>query len=177
MDYDKLRAEVALTYIQKIYKIEAKAREGKLTPEQRKKLRIEESLPILNEFVKWMVNQLEQGNVLPKSPLAKAIHYSLKRRDQLTAFLHDGMLEPDTNLVENQIRAIALGRKNYLFAGSHDAAQRSAIMYSFFASCKKHDVNPAEWLKYTLENIMTINHKNIRDLYPQNYKKMMEANQ
>ena len=70
-----------------------------------------------------------------------------------------------------------LGRKNYLFAGSHDAAQRSAIMYSFFASCKKHDVNPAEWLKYTLENIMTINHKNIRDLYPQNYKKMMEANQ
>ena len=177
LDYDKLRAEVALTYIQKIYKIEAKAREGKLTPEQRKKLRIEESLPILNEFVKWMVNQLEQGNVLPKSPLAKAIHYSLKRRDQLTAFLHDGMLEPDTNLVENQIRAIALGRKNYLFAGSHDAAQRSAIMYSYLASCKKHDVNPAEWLKYTLENIMTINHKNIRDLYPQNYKKMMAANQ
>lgn len=59
LDYDKLRAEVALTYIQKIYKIEAKAKEGKLTPEQRKKLRIEESLPILNEFVKWMVNQLE----------------------------------------------------------------------------------------------------------------------
>jgi len=52
LDYDKLRAEVALTYIQKINKIEAKAREGKLTPEQRKKLRIEESLPILNEFVK-----------------------------------------------------------------------------------------------------------------------------
>lgn len=64
-----------------------------------------------------------------------------------------------------------------MFASSHDAAQRSAIMYSFFASCKKHDVNPYEWLKYTLENIMNINHKNIRDLYPQNYKKMIAAKQ
>src|SRR5690606_34843213 len=162
---------------QKIYKIEAKAREGKFTYEQRKELRLQESLPILNEFGKWMVNQLKQGNVLPKSPLAKAIHYSIKRWDQLTACLHDETIKPDTTLPENQIIVVALGRKNYLFAGSHDAAQRSAIMYSFFASCKKHDINPAEWLKYTLENIMTINHKNIRDLYPQNYKKMMEANQ
>ncbi len=170
---DKVRAEIALTYIQRIYKIEAKAREEKLSPAQRKELRLQESLPILNEFGKWLVNQLKQGNILPKSPLGKAIHYSLKRWDQLNAFLYDGILEPDNNLIENAIRPIALGRKNYLFAGSHDAAQRSAIMYSFFASCKKNDVNPAEWLKYTLENIMTINHKNIRELYPQNYKKMI----
>jgi len=70
-----------------------------------------------------------------------------------------------------------LGQKNYLFAASYVAAQRSVIMYSFFASCKKHDMNPTKWLKYTLANIRAINHKNILDLYPQNYKKMMEANQ
>src|SRR5690625_6904193 len=64
------------------------------------------------------------------------------------------------------IRPVALGRKNYLFAGSHKAAERAAGIYSFFAICKKHDVNPYEWVKYVLENILDINHKNIRDLYP-----------
>lgn len=58
-----------------------------------------------------MVNQLKDGHVLPKSPLGKAIHYSLKRWDQLNAFLYDGMLEPDNNQIENTVRPIALGRK------------------------------------------------------------------
>ena len=59
-----------------------------------------------------------------------------------------------------------------LFAGSHNSAQRAAMIYSFFAICKKHEVNPYQWLKYALQNIMTTNHKNIRDLYPQNFKKL-----
>jgi hypothetical protein len=58
-------------------------------------------------------------------------------------------------------------RKNYLFAGSHDAASRAGMIYSFFAICKKHDVNPFEWLKYALQHIMIINHKEIRNLYAQ----------
>ncbi|HLS11718.1 MAG TPA: transposase, partial [Flavobacteriaceae bacterium] len=91
------------------------------------------------------------------------------------AYLYDGNLEIDNNLVENAIRPVALGRKNYLFAGSHKAAERAAGIYSFFAICKKHEVNPREWLKYTLENILDINHKNIRDLYPQNFKKIQEG--
>ncbi|WP_299466990.1 transposase, partial [uncultured Microscilla sp.] len=65
-----------------------------------------------------------------------------------------GMLEMDNNLTENAIRPVAIGRKNYLFAGSHDAAQRSAVIYTFFANCHKHEVDPYKWLKYTLENIM-----------------------
>ncbi len=104
-----------------------------------------------------------------------AIAHSLDRWDQLCAYLYDGLLEIDNNLVENAIRPVALGRKNYLFAGSHKAAERAAGIYSFFAIGKKHEVNPYEWLKYTLENILIINHKNLRDLYPQNYKKLQEA--
>ena len=96
----------------------------------------------------------------------------MSRWDKLHAYLYDGILEIDTNLTENALRPLTIGRKNYLFAGSHNAAQRSACIYSFMAICKKHDVNPEEWLKHTLENIMTINHKNLRDLYPQNYKKL-----
>jgi len=57
------------------------------------------------------------------------------------------------------IKLVALGRKNYLFAGSHDAVQRAAIIYTFLANCKKQDVSPDQWLKYVLENIQSINHK------------------
>lgn len=97
-----------------------------------------------------------------------------KRERMLSAYLYDGNLQIDNNLVENAIRPIALGRKNYLFAGSHEAAQRSAMIYSFFAICKKHEVNPHQWLKYTLENIISINHKNLKDLYPQNFKNNLQ---
>lgn len=118
---------------------------------------------------------MKQGSILPKSPIGKAFRYTMDRWDRLSAYLYDGILEIDNNLVENAIRPLALGRKNYLFAGSHDAAQRAAGIYSFFAICKKHEVNPYEWLKYTLENIMSINHKDIRNLYPQNYKKIQQV--
>jgi transposase len=111
--------------------------------------------------------------VLPGSAIGRAVRYSADRWDELSNYLHDGNLCIDSNGVENAIRPVALGRKNYLFAGSHQAAQRAAMVYSFFAICKKHEVNPYEWLKHTLQNIMTINHKNIPDLYPQNFKNNM----
>lgn len=170
-DNDKARAEKALTYIQQLYAVETLARDKKMEASQRKELRLEKSLPIINEFGKWMVEELKNHHILSKSQIGKAFRYSLDRWDQLSAYLHDGILEIDNNLVENAIRPVALGRKNYLFAGSHKAAERAAGIYSFFAICKKHEVNPYQWLKYTLENILTINHKNLRNLYPQNFKK------
>ena len=102
------------------------------------------------------------------------MQYSMNRWDALNAYLYDGNLEIENNGVENALRPISLGRKNYLFAGTHEAAQRAAMIYSFFAICKKHEVNPYQWLKHTLENIMISNHKNIRDLYPQNFKLKLE---
>lgn len=175
LDNDKERAEKALTFIQKLYAVEAIAREKNLEPQQRKALRLQESLPVINEFGKWMFDQMKHQLILPRSPIGKAFRYSMDRWEQLSAYLNDGILEIDNNLVENAIRPLAIGRKNYLFAGSHNAAQRAAGIYSFFAICKKHEVNPYEWLKYTLENIMSINHKDIRNLYPQNYKKLQQV--
>ncbi len=174
-DNDRERAEIALTFIQKLYRVEASARKNNLNPEQRKALRLAESLPVINEFGKWMFDQMKNRLILPKSPIGKAFRYAMDRWDRLSAYLYDGILEIDNNLVENAIRPLAIGRKNYLFAGSHDAAQRAAGIYSFFAICKKHEVNPYLWLKYTLENIMSINHKDIRELYPQNYKKSQQV--
>lgn len=165
---DKKRADMALLFIQKLYAVEAEARKRKLSPQARKELRLEKSLPLLNAFGKWLTEEVKQ--VGEKSKIAKAIKYTMNRWDALNAYLYDGILEIDNNLVENAIRPVALGRKNYLFAGSHDAAQRAAMIYSFFAICKKNDINPYHWLKHTLENIMSINHKSIKDLYPQNFK-------
>jgi len=111
---------------------------------------------------------------LPKSQIGKAMRYAMERWDKLSTYLQGGSLHIDNNAIENAIRPIALGRKNYLFAGSHDAASRAGLIYSFFVICKKHEVNPFQWVKYALENIMTINHKDIRMLYPQNFKKLVE---
>jgi transposase len=168
---DKQRSEVALLWIQELYQVEAQARDGKLTPRERKELRLDKSLPIINQLGKWITQQVK--DTLPKSLIGKAMRYSIARWDALSAYLYDGLLEIDNNWVENAIRPVALGRKNYLFAGSHAAAQRAAMIYSFFAICKKHEVNPLEWLKYTLENIMTIPYKNIRNLYPHIFKSNM----
>jgi transposase len=169
LDNDKARAEKALLMIQKLYAIERKAKQENLSTEQTKQLRLAESLPIINELGKWIFEEIK--STLPKSQIGKAMAYTYARWDALSAYMYDGNLLIDNNLVENAIRPVALGRKNYLFAGSHEAAGRAAMVYSFFAICKKHEVNPFQWLKHTLENIMSINHKNLKDLYPQNFKK------
>lgn len=78
---------------------------------------------------------------------------------------------------ENRIRPVALGRKNYLFAGSHDGAQRAAMIYSFFAMCKTEEVNPKHWLKYVFDNIMETNIQKIEQLLPKNYKLSLAENQ
>ena len=104
---------------------------------------------------------------LPKSPMGKAIYYTVQRWDNLLAYLYDGYLEIDNNLVENAIRPNALGRKNYLFAGSHEAAQRIAMFYSFFGTCKKNNIDPYKWLKYVLEKLPNYPANRIKELLPQ----------
>jgi transposase len=141
LDNDRTRAETALSYIQGLYAVERHAREGQLTAEQREQLRLQHSLPIINQMGKWISSQLK--NVLPKSQIGKAMAYSLARWDALSGYLYDGMLEIDNNLVENAIRPVALGRKNYLFASSHKGAQRAAMIYSFFSTCKSHQSESA----------------------------------
>lgn len=73
--------------------------------------------------------------------------------ESLRAYLYDGAIEIDNNQIENTIRPLAIGRKNYLFAGSHNGVKRAAMFHSFFGTCKKYNVNPNECLKYVLDNI------------------------
>ena len=130
---------------------ERKAREENYTHTQRYELRQSESNSILQSLHRWFEENLRQ--VLPKSLIGEAISYSLGRWGKLSLYTTDGKLEIDNNLVENVIRPVALGRKNYLFAGSHEAAQRSAMLYSFMGTCKLRGVEPLQWLKTTLTKL------------------------
>jgi transposase len=151
LNNDKERAEHVLHLLQKLYAIERKAKEENYTHVQRYELRQAESVTVLQSLHEWFKENIIQ--VVPKSLIGEAITYSLKRWEKLSIYTTDGKLEIDNNLVENVIRPVALGRKNYLFAGNHDAAQRSAMLYSFMGTCKLRGVEPLHWLKTTLAKL------------------------
>ena len=104
--------------------------------------------------------------VLPQSPIGKAMAYFQIQWPKIMELFNDGRYELDNNLIENKIRPLALGRKNYLFAGSHEGAQRIAMMYSFLGSCAANDINPMAWLENTLEKINDTKVKDLQVLLP-----------
>ena len=161
---DPARAEAALKMFGSLYAIEERARESGMSHAERQRLRNLESGPILETLHAWLKCNL--GEVTPKSLTGKAITYTLNLWPRLVYYLQDGRYEIDNNLIENTIRPVALGRKNYLFAGSHQAAQNAAMMYSFLGTCKLNDIEPYEWLKSTLEKIPDHPVNRLQELLP-----------
>jgi transposase len=161
-------AEYAMQQIGLLYAIERKAKEQKLTADEIFELRQAEAVPILESLGKWMKETYIIS--LPKSTIGKALGYSIKRWSELMIYASDGKLNIDNNPVENSIRPVAIGRKNYLFAGSHEAAQRSAMLYSFVGTCKLNSINPFIWLQDVLRKINNHPINKIEELLPQNWK-------
>jgi transposase len=111
--------------------------------------------------------------VLPKGRMSKALSYTYSIFHRLSRYHLDGRYQIDNNLIENAIRPLTLGRKNYLFCGNHDAAENAAIMYSLLGCCKALDVNPREWLTDVLSKIPAYNKDysmDLADLLPHNWK-------
>ena len=160
---DATRSAKALEYFQHLYAIERTIKEQNLSLDQAL-IERQKAKPILHEFHQWMKNEVIQ--VIPKSPIGLAISYTLERWNGLSLYITNPKLHIDNNPVENSIRPIAIGRKNYLFAGSHEAAQRTAMLYSLMATCKLNDINPAEWLKSTLTAIANHPINRIEELLP-----------
>ncbi len=167
-DNDKQRAEYMLKKFRELYELELHARENQVGPQARFAMRQWMAVPILEQMETWLKENLTQ--VLPKSRIGIAIQYTLNLWERLKAYVQDGKFEIDNNLVENSIRPVALGRKNYLFAGSQQAAQNAAMFYSFFAACKVNEVEPLEWLTYVLNNIMDTKATELDNLLPNNYR-------
>ena len=169
LENDEQRSSYALGQIQKLYAIERMCKEESLGFAQIREVRQEKSVPVLETLGKWMKEQYLQ--VTPKSPIGKAIAYTLERWTRLSLYAENGILNIDNNPVENSIRPVALGRKNYLFAGSHHAAQRSGMLYSLLGTCKMHGIEPYSWLRDTLEKIATHPINKISELLPHNIRK------
>ncbi len=168
LDNDQQKAERFLKEVQKLYAIERRAREENLSTTAIRELRQQEAVPILQSLKGWLEGNYTE--VLPKSKIGKAIAYSLPRWDRLSLYTTDGRLQLDNNTIENAMRPIALGRKNFLLAGSNEGGKRLALFYSLLASCKKQQVNPWEYMKDILERMPTTKTSQLRDLLPDRWK-------
>ncbi len=162
-------AENGLLLIQRLYIIEKAIRETtSITDEEIMRLRKEMALPALHDFELWL--KMHLTDTLPTSAIGKAIQYALPRIEKLKRYTEQPYLQIDNNLVENAIRPVAIGRKNYLFAGSHEGAERAAMIYSFFGTCKLNNINPQQWLADILVKINDTKTSELSNLLPANWK-------
>ena len=161
---DPDRADIALKMFQGLYETERIMRERNLSPDQIRTVRQWISVPELEKMEKWFKEEIYK--VLPQGAIGKAIAYSLRLWHRLIRYVEDGRFHIDNNLVENSIRPVALGRKNYLFAGSHDGAQNAAMLYSLLATCKINEVEPFEWLRDVITRIPDYPANKLDELLP-----------
>jgi len=140
MNNDPLRARYALDKMREWYQVEAQARERAMSDDERLSLRIEQTVPSMQEFGNWLSDNLHQ--VLPKSGIGVAISYALGQWKYFQPFMADGRIALSNILTENQIRPVAIGRKNYMFIGSHEAAVKAGMIYSLAATAKNHGIDP-----------------------------------
>jgi len=168
---DPLRANQMLALIAQLYVVEDQAQAEHRDAEGVKALRQEFSKPILDDQIKPLLDAWS-SEVLPKSPIGKAVTYALNQWEALNRYLEDGILWIDNSLSERIIKLVALGRKNWLFSGSDEGARRAAILYSLIASCKLCGIDPFVYLRDVLERVNTHPANRIDELTPPQWKEL-----
>jgi transposase len=170
---DRPRCMEMLEYIRQLYAVEREAKEKNFNASQRFFLRLEKSRPILQtikaKLDDWSIT------VLPKSEVGQAIGYARNQWQALERFLENGILEIDNNLSERTLRMIAVGRKNWMFAGSDEGGKRAAIIYSLVASCKLLEIDPFAYLRDVLDRVSTHPNNRIAELTPRGWKAARET--
>jgi len=164
-------AKQVIADMAELYQIEAEIRG--MPPDERKRIRQEQAKPRLKALKTYLTEQYALLSV--KTPLARAIHYCLARMDALAQYLEHGILEIDNNAAERSMRPIAVGRKNWLFAGSVAGGERAAIFYSLIETAKLNQVNPHLWLTNVLTRLPDHNSKRVHELLPWNWKMAQNA--
>lgn len=163
---DLMRATTGLVFIRRLYQIEAAAKT--LSPPERVALRQEQSRPVLDKFHEWMVKT--RPSVSSKSPIGLAFTYLDNQWQELIRYLDDGDLSIDNNDTERILRSIAVGRANWLFAGSAEGGRRAAIICTMLASCKLNRIDPYAWLVDVLTRLPTTNERDLAELLPHRWK-------
>lgn len=161
-------SDVALDYIGKLYAIEKNATREELSFDQIVLLRKDRSVPVLEEFKKWLDKHAVTVN--PKSLLGKAISYTLGQWSRIIRYIKQGYITPDNNLAENAIRPFVLGRKNWLFSGTPKGAKSSATLYSLIETAKSNGLEPHHYLKTIFDRIPYIGSRDdLEALLPWNF--------
>lgn len=154
--------------IRELYRIEDKLKDS--TFEQRRRARLA-SAPVIWREMKRRAEQLQKNpRVLPGSTLGKAVRYFLHEYTAMVGYLRDGQFEIDNNLVENDVRPSAVGRRRWLFIGHPDAGWRSAVIYTIIQSCRRRDINPQEYLTDVLKRLPSMTAQGARQLVPSRWK-------
>ena len=155
-------AQSALEQMARVYDIERETKE--LPPDERQRIRLQRSKPLLDALHQWMIVHRQQ--ITDGSATARALDYSLRRWGALTRFVSEGQLPIDNNHIENQIRPIAIGRNNWLFAGSLRAGKRGAAIMSLIQIAKLNGHDPYAYLKDVLTRLPTQRNSMIAQLLP-----------
>ena len=132
-------------------------------------IRQSNSKPILKEIHDWLIEK--KSKVLPKSAIGLAINYTIGQWKVLNEYVNDGKLSIDNNVAERAIRPIAIGRKNYMFCGSHEGAKRAALIYTIVETCKLQGIEPFEYMRDVIDRISGYPMKKIYDLTPMGWAK------
>jgi transposase len=162
--------------IQRLYRVERKAREGGFDAEARERLRREESAPVLARIKQRLERDAASPEVLPSSPLGKAVSYLRERWPQFERYAAEGNgeVDIDNNSVENAIRPSAVGKKNWLFIGHPSAGQTSAILYTIIENCRLEGIDPREYLEDVLPRIASHPPGRVAELLPRQWKQARE---
>ena len=140
-----------------------------MSPDERKKLRDEKSIPILNELHAWLLEK--QMVVLPKSPIGKSIEYTLRHWEGLIAFLADGRIEIDNNTNEQSIKPFVIARKNFMFANSQSGADALGVLFTMIMTSRHHKLEPYQYMTDILKKIPHCNSwSDYENLLPWNWR-------
>jgi hypothetical protein len=165
---DLMRSTVMLAYIRLLYDVEREARDRKLDSAARRALRQEKAKPILADMRAYL--EREQPQVLPKSPEAQAIAYTLSNWKALVRYCEDGDLEIDNNGAERSLRGVAVGRKNWMFLGSDNGGRTAAVLTSLIATCKRLHVDPFAYLRDLFARISDHPQNRLAELLPDQWQ-------
>jgi transposase len=159
---DALRSHQALAYYRQLYELERGAKD--ISDAQRLQMRQDLSVPILDQFHKWL--EAQRPEVLPKSPMAEALGYALNNWAALVRYTEAGFLAIDNNVAEREMKRIAIGRKNWLTVGSPRGGQTAAVLFSFTSTCQRLSVEPWAYLQDVLGRLPSHPAERLAELLP-----------
>ncbi|MBX9947996.1 MAG: IS66 family transposase [Candidatus Obscuribacterales bacterium] len=172
---NKSACQEILQMFSEIFETERMAQELELNADQIKLMREQESKPVLEKMKKWLDEQVLIA--LPKSAFGKGVNYCLNNWTELNNYLLDGDLTPHNNLAEQEMKKIAIGKKNWYFLGSDEGGKTAEVLLSLISTCQRHDVNPSEYLKDVIQTLSKNPAANLDPLLPHNWKQNREKSE